>query len=122
MTELIVGLISSIVSGSVSWLFARKKYNSEVDHNLIQNMEQSLEFYKKLSDDNKLRLEALTLKNEALESEIQELKKQLFNLTMDICKDLTYESRIREQSKKMKHNIKKDRFDETKENKINEKS
>lgn len=30
-----VGLVTTITSGWVSWLFARKKYNSEVDHNLI---------------------------------------------------------------------------------------
>lgn len=42
MTELLItggiGLVSTIVSGWVSWVFARKKYNSEVDGNLIENM------------------------------------------------------------------------------------
>ena len=30
-----VGIVSSIISGWVSWIFARRKYNSEVDGNLI---------------------------------------------------------------------------------------
>ena len=59
-----VGLVTTIASSLISWALARKKYNSEVDNNLIRNMQESLEFYKRLSDDNKLRLE------EALERDI----------------------------------------------------
>lgn len=44
--------------------FARKKYNSEVDNNLIENMQKSLEFYKKLSDDNKKMLDEVLNRNE----------------------------------------------------------
>lgn len=118
MTELLItggiGLVSTIVSGWVSWVFARKKYNSEVDHNLIENMEQSLEFYKKLSDDNRIRLEEMVERNKVLEAEIQELRKQMLNLTMNICMDLTCVHRVREQLKKRKSNGKdKDRLDET---------
>ena len=51
-----VGLITSIVSSWTTWFLARKKYNSEVDLNLVEKMEKSLEFYKSLSDDNKTRL------------------------------------------------------------------
>lgn len=52
-----IGLVSTIVTGWTSWFFARKKYNSEVDQNVIKNMSDSLEFYKSLSDDNKSRLD-----------------------------------------------------------------
>lgn len=120
MTEILitggVGLVSTIVSGWVSWVFARKKYYSEVDHNLIENMENSLEFYKKLSDDNRARLEEMAERNKALEIEIQELRKQMLNLTMNICMDLTCANRVREQLRKRKPNGKdKDRLDETKD-------
>lgn len=119
MTELLItggiGFVSTIVSGWVSWIFARKKYNSEVDHNLIENMENSLEFYQKLSDDNRARLEEITERNRVLELEIQELRKQMLNLTMNICMDLTCANRIREQLKRKSSNGKdKDRLDETK--------
>lgn len=118
MTELLItggiGLVSTIISGWVSWIFARKKYNSEVDHNLIENMENSLEFYKKLSDDNRARLEEMAERNRILEVEIQELRKQMLNLTMNICMDLTCANRVREQLKRRNSNGKdKDRLDET---------
>lgn len=124
INELIVGgigLITTITSGWVSWFFARKKYNSEVDHNIIQNMEKSLEFYKKLSDDNRARLEEVMTRNKALEVELQELRKQVLNLTLNICMDLTCAQRIREQRPKRTIKKDKDRFDETKEVKQDEK-
>ena len=43
-----IGVVTTIASGWASWFFARKKYNSEVDNQLIKNMNESLEFYKKL--------------------------------------------------------------------------
>ena len=83
-----VGILTSIVSSWTAWFFARKKYNSEVDLNLVEKMEKSLEFYKSLSDDNKTRLEEITERNNELEKEVQELRKQVLNLTMNICMDL----------------------------------
>lgn len=90
----VIGLFTTILSGWVSWFFARKKYNSEVDHNLIENMENSLEFYRKLSDDNKARLEEVLEKNKNLEREVQELRRQVLNLTMNICMNLTCSNRV----------------------------
>ena len=106
-----VGILTSIVSSWTAWFFARKKYNSEVDLNLVEKMEKSLEFYKSLSDDNKNRLEEITERNNELEKEVQELRKQVLNLTMNICMDLTCSHRIRETIRKYGKN--KDRFDET---------
>ena len=100
MTELLItggiGLISTIVSGWVSWIFARRKYNSEVDNNLIKNMQESLDFYKKLSDDNRERLEEVLKRNEDLEDEVKELRAQLFNLMSSICTDLSCQIRSKE--------------------------
>lgn len=60
MTEILVtagvGLVTTVISSWTAWIFARKKYNSEVDHNIIDNMKESLEFYERLSNDNKQRL------------------------------------------------------------------
>ena len=74
-----VGLVTSIISSWTTWFLTRKKYNSEVDLNLVEKMEKSLEFYKSLSDDNKIRLEELTERNNELEKEVQELRKQLID-------------------------------------------
>lgn len=90
-----VGIIATIVSGWVSWFFARKKYNSEVDSNLINNMKDSLDFYEKLSTDNRERLEEVLKRNTELEQEVEELKKQMFNLMSSICTDLTCQLRKR---------------------------
>lgn len=106
-----VGLITSIVSSWTTWFFARKKYNSEVDLNLVEKMEKSLEFYRSLSDDNRTRLEEITERNNELEKEVQELRKQVLNLTMNICMDLTCANRVRETVRK--YGKSKSRLDET---------
>ncbi len=90
-----VGIITTVISGWASWFFARRKYNSEVDNNLIENMQQSLEFYKKLSDDNKNRLDEVLKRNAELEQEIRDLRKQMFSLMNSICTDLTCQLRKR---------------------------
>lgn len=90
-----VGIITTVISGWTSWFFARRKYNSEVDNNLIENMRQSLEFYKKLSDDNKNRLDEVLKRNAELEQEVRDLRKQMFSLMNSICTDLTCQLRKR---------------------------
>lgn len=90
-----VGIITTVISGWTSWFFARRKYNSEVDNNLIVNMQQSLEFYKKLSDDNENRLDEVLKRNAELEQEIRDLRKQMFSLMNSICTDLTCQLRKR---------------------------
>lgn len=89
------GIITTVISGWTSWFFARRKYNSEVDNSLIENMQQSLEFYKKLSDDNKNRLDEVLKRNAELEQEIKDLRKQMFSLMNSICTDLTCQLRKR---------------------------
>ena len=107
-----VGIISSIVSGWASWVFARKKYNSEVDGTLIENMQKSLEFYKNLSDDNEQRLdrvlednvalrqtvEELLRENKQLKKEIDTLKDQVIKITTTICTDLSCQIRSKDYS------------------------
>lgn len=92
----IIGLITTVLSGWTSWFYTRKKYNSEVDNNLILNMKNSLEFYEKLSNDNRDRLEEVLQRNNELEQELKELKKQMFNLMASICTDLTCQVRKRD--------------------------
>lgn len=66
--------MTTIASSFVSWFFAKRKYNAEVDNNLIINMKESLEFYKALADDNKVRLESVLQENAELRKEIHELR------------------------------------------------
>ena len=92
----LIGLMSTIISGWVTWFFTRKKYNAEVDQTLVQNMKESLDFYKQLSDDNRARLEEVLARNEELEKrndrleeEVKKLRDQMFTLMNQICLDLT---------------------------------
>lgn len=98
-----VGVISSIISAWTSWFFARKKYDSEVDNNLIKNMQESLDFYRQLSDDNKARLEEVLKRNaelekrdERLEDEVRQLRNQVMTLMSQICMDLSCKIRQKE--------------------------
>ena len=75
------GVIATIVSGFSSWFFTKRKYNAEVDNNLISNMKESLEFYKTLADDNKNRLDDVLAENAELRREINELRDQVSKLT-----------------------------------------
>ena len=75
------GLLATLVSGFTSWFFTKRKYNTEVDANLIQNMQESLEFYKALADDNKARLDDVLAENADLRREVAELREQVTKLT-----------------------------------------
>ena len=90
-----VGIITSVVSSGTAWFFARKKYNSEVDSNLINNMKESLDFYEKLSTDNRERLEEVLKRNTELEQEVRELRKQVFEVMTKICLNLECAVRVR---------------------------
>ena len=58
-------------------------------------MKESLDFYEKLSNDNRERLEEVLKRNAELEQEVGELRKQVFNLMSSICTDLTCQLRKR---------------------------
>ena len=109
-----VGLFTTVVSAWTSWIFARKKYNTEVDSNYIKNLQEALSTYDSIIAHNKTEIEHLMKKNDLLEKEVSELRKQMLNLTMNICMDLTCANRVREQLKRRNSNGKdKDRLDET---------
>ena len=101
----LIGIVTTFTSGFTAWFFARKKYNSEVDNNLINNMKQSLEFYKQLSDDNKQRLEEALKRSDNLESEVKELRQQVMALMTTICTDLSCQLRKRDMKKVVNKNI-----------------
>lgn len=76
----LIGILSTTMGSVISWVLARRKYNSEVDNTIIVNMQQSLDFYKELSDDNKSRLQDLQDKNRTLEKEVADNKSELQDL------------------------------------------
>lgn len=91
-----IGLITSIVSAWTSWFFARKKYNTEVDGNYIKNLQDALTTYDSIIAHNKVEIEHLMKKNDNLEKEVSELRKQMLDLAMNICMDFTCKVRQRD--------------------------
>lgn len=111
-TEILITLssiISSVITGFVSWFFTRKKYYEEVKAGRIENKTSELEFYQKLSDDNKIRLDQLLKEKEELRAEnskldarcnkledrINELNRDMFTIMSQICLNMqcTYRER-----------------------------
>lgn len=79
-----VGVVTTIASSFVTWIFSRKKYNAEVNHDEIANMKESLKFYEELSKSNQKTLTDILEKSEELANtniklliEIQNLKTQI---------------------------------------------
>lgn len=104
----IIVAVIGVCSTFVSWFLARKKYYSEVDHNIIENMESSLEFYKKLSDDNKSRLEEVLTRNAALEKEVADLREQVQQLQAQLFSLMKNKmDRVEGENKKLKKETKK---------------
>lgn len=91
-----IGLLTTISTGIVSWILARKKYQTEVEHNYLENLEKALETYDSIISHNKNEIEALIKENLELREELSELRKQVLALTMNICMDLTCARRLRE--------------------------
>lgn len=114
-----IGIISTAASAWISHFFTRKKYYTEVDSSVIENLEKSLKFYEELSAYNKERLKELVEENKALRKELDEVRKQLQDITTNLYLDEAYKNRvkIRElQLKNQKKNAKSSsRLDETKE-------
>lgn len=106
-SEIITALITlfcSTVSGFVTFFFTRRKYNTEVDSQQIQNMDASFDIYKKMMEEalasQKKTMESIieaqdkkidtSLKeNDSLKTQVSQLQQQMLNLLGSICLDST---------------------------------
>jgi len=82
-----VGLVTTVVSGWTSWFFARKKYNTEVDSNEIENLKKSLEFYENIVKDNNKKLQFYIDLAENNRIEVYRLKGVIHRLLNNSCLD-----------------------------------
>lgn len=80
----LIGVFTSGATGFITWMLSRKKYNTEVDHNNIENMESSLEFYERLSASNNKILAEVLEKSEKLAQTNVELLIEVQNLRAQI--------------------------------------
>lgn len=132
-TELVLAVVTplfGIVTSIVSWMLAKKRYNVDIDTSVIANMEKSLEFYEKLSNDNKERLikvleddkvmrqemdaiikenkdlkasiETITKENKELKKSITEMKAQLSKLTKTVSQELADNEKTSTKNEKSK--------------------
>ena len=82
-----IGLVTTVVSGWTSWFFARKKYNTEVDSNEIENLKKSLEFYESIVKDNNKKLQFYIDLAENNRMEVYRLKGVIHRLLNNSCLD-----------------------------------
>lgn len=79
----IIGLITTALGSGTSWVLARRKYNAEVEGSTVENLRESLEFYKRLSDDNRDRLEEILQRDQAIIDKDVDLSDKIIKLTAE---------------------------------------
>lgn len=82
-----IGLVTTVVSGWTSWFFVRKKYNTEVDSNEIENLKKSLEFYESIVKDNNKKLQFYIDLAENNRIEVYRLRGVIHRLLNNSCLD-----------------------------------
>lgn len=76
-----------IVTNFVTWFLARRKYNTEVDSNEIENLKRSLEFYENIVKDNNKKLAFYIDLAENNRVEVYRLKGVIHRLLNNSCLD-----------------------------------
>ena len=83
----IVTLGTNLATGIVTWLLARRKYNTEVDSNEIENLKKSLECYEDIVRDNNRKLQFYIKLAEDNRVEVYRLKGIIHRLLNNSCLD-----------------------------------
>jgi hypothetical protein len=83
----VIGIVASISTGWGSWFFARKKYNTEVASNEIENLKKSLEFYEQIISDNNTKLQLYIEMAENNNKEVYRLKSMVYKILSKSCLD-----------------------------------
>lgn len=88
----LIGILATGLSSVLTYVLTKRKYNAEVDRQVIDNLQHSLDFYIKLSEDTSNRLDEyhkdnmeLRKENEELRQKITELQTQVSYLKRNIC-------------------------------------
>lgn len=84
-TDLLIAVIPSTLSAFLAYFLAKRKYNAEVDASEIQNLKDSLEFYKHVVEDNQKQLEKYLKIAEANRDEILRLRESIDKLLAQSC-------------------------------------
>lgn len=81
----IVTLITTSVASILSWFLAKRKYNSEVDTNEIENLKKSLEFYEKIVEDYNTKLQFYIKLAQSNRVELYRVKGILYKILNNSC-------------------------------------
>lgn len=110
------GFVTTMGGSFATWFFTRKKYNSEVDSQVIENMAKSLKFWEDESKANRERLNELLAETKELREENTKLQQDVNNLRDEvssamktICYDFSCSHRIKTsaEAQKLVKNVKK---------------
>lgn len=77
----LTGLFCTVVSSIVTFILTKRKYNTEVDSQQIQNINSAFDLYKRMTEET---LAAQDKKIERLEKENESLRQQVNNLQMQL--------------------------------------
>ena len=82
----LVGLFCTTVSSIITFILTRRKYNSEVEAQHIENIKEAMDTYKAMVrdtlDEQNKKIEYLQKENDNLKQQINVLQTQLVNLLM----------------------------------------
>ena len=85
--EIVIALVGVLCTALGSWfshILTKKKYNTEVEGQQIENMEKAFDAYKKTMEETvkaqNQRIEALQRENESLRNQINQMQIQMMNL------------------------------------------
>lgn len=83
----IMGILTTLASGIATYFFTRRKYNSEVDSNELDNLHKSLEYNKEVVEDLKNKLDFYINLSETNRVEVHRLKEVVHRMLDAVCKD-----------------------------------
>lgn len=93
---------TAVTGGFSGWFFTRKKYNTEVDHNEINNLKEAISIYHTIIEDEKERINELAKrcdkyenKIDSLEADNKQFRDRYFSLMEALCMDFTCTRRQR---------------------------
>lgn len=100
----LVGLFCTVTSSVITFLLAKRKYNTEVDSQQIKNMGDSFDTYKKMMEgtleaqkktlettinSQNQKIEFLQSENDSLKRQVGQLQMEMINILGTICLDST---------------------------------